>query len=154
MQRLLVLNASTAAPPVSPEVAQITVAREERRVERPVDKPDEKLHGHILERQGGPVKELEQPLVRIDLDERGNRRVIEIAIGVIDHALKLDWGNRAVHEWRNHGMRQLGIGAPTQSLHRRVGQPRPFGGYVKAAVAGEARQHDLLETEDWCFAPG
>ena len=50
-----------AAPPVSPEVAPMIVARVAARRQHAVHEPRQQLHGHVLEGQRRPVEQLQHP---------------------------------------------------------------------------------------------
>ena len=90
-------NASMAAAPVSPEVAP-TRGMSALAHERAVHQPRHHLHGDVLEGERRPVKQLEQELVRPDLAERRDGRVMEAAIGLFEHGLEVGAGKRRLRE--------------------------------------------------------
>ncbi len=94
-------SASTAAPPVSPEVAQTTVKRLALGGQRVLVEPRQQLHGDILERQRRSVEQLEQPEPGRELAERRDRLVGEAGVGLVRH------------------LQQIGVGRP----HRRRSAP-------------------------------
>ena len=82
-------KASMAAAPVSPEVAPTIVARAPLPQQRAVHQPRHHLHGEILEGERRPVKQLEQPARGRNLAERRDGRVMEAAIGLVEHGLEV-----------------------------------------------------------------
>ena len=70
-------KASTAALPVSPEVAPTMVARAPRALRTWSISRAEELHRHVLEGERRAVEELEHEEVVADLDERADGRVAE-----------------------------------------------------------------------------
>ena len=71
-----------AAEPVSPEVAPTMVTRWPRSRQHMVVEPAQKLQRHILEGQGRPVEQLQQPGPGIDLLQGRHRLVAETGIGL------------------------------------------------------------------------
>jgi len=65
-----------------------------------VHQPGEQLHRDILERQRRAVEQLHDEAVRAGLDERGDRRVTEGTISLVDHGAERLVGNLAVGERR------------------------------------------------------
>ena len=53
-----------------------------------VEEPADELQREILERERRPVEELQQPLVRVELHERADRRVAEPGVGLVAQALE------------------------------------------------------------------
>ena len=78
-----------AAAPVSPEVAPTIVARAPLPQQRAVHQPRHHLHGEILEGKRRPVKQLEQPARRRNLAERRDGRMMEAAIGFVEHGFEV-----------------------------------------------------------------
>ena len=54
--------------------------------EHMVHEAGEELHRHVLEGERRPVEELEQEMVRPDLDERRDRVVPEGRVGLVEHS--------------------------------------------------------------------
>ena len=75
-------KASTAAPPVSPEVAQTMVRVRCLRLERALVQARQQLHRHVLERQGRAVEQLQQPQARIKLAQGRDGGVGEAGVGL------------------------------------------------------------------------
>ena len=75
-------KASTAAPPVSPEVAQTMVRTRPRSAEDVVVEPRQDLHRHVLERQRRAVEQLEQEAARGQLLQGRDGRVGEGRVGL------------------------------------------------------------------------
>ena len=86
------LNASTAALPVSPEVAPTMVARPPRAFRTWSISRAEQLHRHVLEGERRAVEELEHEEVVADLHERADRRMAERGVGRLDHAAEIGPG--------------------------------------------------------------
>ncbi len=86
-------------------------------------------------------------MVGVELDQGSNGWMIEAFIGIVDHALKFGWRDGALGEGRNHSMGYFGIRRAAQGIHRRVGQAWPAFRHVQSAVARQARQQDIFESE-------
>ena len=147
-------NASTAAPPVSPEVATTMVVRCRRRVQRVVHQAGEQLHRQVLEGEGRPVEQLEHEAVRPELDQGSHGRMAEGVIGFARHARELGILDGARGERRDHLAGDLGIGAAGKSRDLRGVERGPRLRHVQAAVAGEPGEGHVDEAERRSLAAG
>ena len=145
-------HASMAAEPVSPDVATTIVARSPRRRQLVVEQPADELQRHVLERQGRPVEQLEQPQPVADVDDRAHVGMVEARVGVGHRRVERSQVDRPVDVGRHH--RGGGGGVPVGRVRDRVGQRRPVLGDVQAAVAGEAGEQHVGELEHRGVAPG
>ena len=119
-----------------------------------IHEPGEELHRHVLEGERRPVKELQQEMVRSDLDERGYSRMAEARVGFLQHAPKRRLGDLAAREAADDTERRLGVAQPGEGADLPGRELRPDFRDIEPAVAGEAGQHDIAETEAWRFAAG
>ena len=86
----------------------------------------EQLERDVLECQGRPVKQLEQPLLLVELFERRHRLVGKAAIGLGGQFEQAFGGEASGHE-RGHDPRgQLGIGQPGHCRDLVLAEARPF----------------------------
>ena len=147
-------NASMAAAPVSPEVAPTMVQRRAAPIERAVHQARQDLHGDVLERERRTVKELQQPVVGPDLDQRRDRRMAEAAVGVGQEAAQLLLADLSADERADDAQRHLDVGEPGQIRDLIVRQAGPFGRHVEPAIARKPGQEHILETKLGRTAPG
>jgi len=63
------------------------------------------------------MKQLQQPVVAIELLERRHRRVVEAGIGVGDDGGEIVVGDAAAQERRHHPRGQFGIGQAGHGAH-------------------------------------
>ena len=77
--------------------------------ERAVHEPRHHLHGDVLEGERRPVKQLEQELVRTDLAERRDGRVMETAIGLFEHGLEVGQASVAFEKGAHDAVGDIGI---------------------------------------------
>ena len=140
-------NASTAAPPVSPEVATTMVVRSPAPLQRMVHQAGEQLHRQVLEGEGGPVKQLEHEAVRPELDKGSHRRMAEGVVGFPRHAGEFGIRDGARGERRDHLAGDLGIGTAGESRDLRGVERRPRLRHIEAAVAGEPGEGHVDEAE-------
>ncbi len=137
-------QASMAAEPVSPEVATTIVARLAAGGELVVEQATDELQGDVLERQRRAVEQLEQ-VQPVDLDHRAHVGVVEGGVGLGDEALEVGSIDRAVDVGPHHLDREVGVG-PVRRIPA-VGQLRPVGGDVEAAVVGQSCEQHVAEAE-------
>ena len=130
------------------------VRRSPRRGEHMVHQPRQKLHRHILEGEGGAVKQLERECVGAELAQRRDRGMAERAVGLACHAGEIGFADRISGETPDDLAGDFGVGAAGKPGDRRRFEPRPGLGHIEPAVAGEAREHGFGETERGGFAPG
>ena len=107
-------QASIAAEPVSPEVAPTMVTRWARSRQQMVEEPADELQRHILEGQGRPVEQLQEPGPGVDLLQRRHRLMAEIGIGVPDQAGELRLLDPPAEEGLHDPRRQIRIIQPDQ----------------------------------------
>ena len=148
-------NASMAAPPVSPEVAADDGERARRGRQHAVHQPRQELHGHVLEGQRRPVKQLQHPQVAIDLDQRRDGGMAEAGVGVAGEREQLaarDGSRRANGSSSDAATSANGLPAKAAIVSR--GELGPGLRHVEPAVARQARQQRVLEAELGRFASG
>ncbi len=105
----------------------------------------QQLHGHVLERQGRAVEQLQQPQTPLQLLQRGDGGVSEAGVGVLRHVperglVDLVAGEAPEHVGGHGRIVHAGIGS--QLVRRQLG---PDLGDVEAAVGGQAFQDDVEE---------
>ncbi len=69
-----------AAEPVSPDVAPMIVTVSPRRLELLLEEGADQLQGDVLERQGRPVEQLQQPQPVAQVAQRGDVGVVEARV--------------------------------------------------------------------------
>ena len=146
-------NASTAAPPVSPEVATDDGGALGALAQHVVHQPRHQLHGEILEGERRAVKQLEHEQTGTELDERRDGRMAEGAVGFPRHAREIGFRDGLADERPDHLDGDLGVRPPAKPAMVLASSDGPRLGHVKTAVAGEARQHHLDKIERRGFAP-
>ena len=81
---------------------------------KPLEQQAEQLHGHILERERRPVEQLEEPLIVVELHQRGDGGVGEAAIGLFAQREQRVRGHRIRDEGREHAGGGLRVGQAVQ----------------------------------------
>ncbi len=119
-----------------------------------VVEPGQDLHGHVLERQGGPVEQLQQPQPLIQLLQRGDGGVGEGLIGVLGHALEGSLVDLIPTEAGQDVGGQLGIAHPRIGGEVRGGELRPGLGDIEPAIGGQALENGVKEAGGGCAAAG
>ena len=114
----------------------------------------EELQRDVLEGEGRAVEQLEQPVVRVELNERGHRGVAEPAVRPLAHRAQLGFGERVADERGHDPDRGLGVGQAAQVRDLIPGQRRPRFGHVQSAVARETGERRRAEIEDRRGAAG
>ena len=100
------------------------------------------------------MKQFEDEIAHPELDQRGNRWMAELAIGLARHAGKVVFGNGVTDERTDNLDRDFRIG-PAGKARDRVGiELRPGRGNVEATVARKPRQGRLDEAERRGLTPG
>ena len=102
-------NASTAAPPVSPEVATTMVVRSPRCAQHVVHQPRHQLHGEILEGERRAVKQLQHEQAAAELRQRRDGRMTEGAVGLARHAGEIGVRQTVADERPDHLAGDLGV---------------------------------------------
>ena len=118
-----------------------------------VHQPGDQLHGEVLEGERRPMKQLEHEQTWAELRERRGRRVTERAVGLARHAGEIGLRNGGADEGLDHLDRDLGVRLTREAGDRFGIERGPRLRHVKAAVAGEPREHDLDEIERRGLAP-
>ena len=116
--------------------------------ERVIEHQAQELQRHVLEGQGRAVEQLEQ--VKSAVTQRLQRRHlggIEGGIGLGDQPAEGHLVERAADEGLHDAEGDLAIGLAFHRGDLGLRELRPLGGQVESAVAGQARQHDLLERQ-------
>ncbi len=93
------------------------------------------------------MEELEQPLVGVELPERGHCRMAESAIGIDDHRLEIGQGHFTASEFRDHRESDIGIGLARKRGELGFGEFRPLGGHIKSTVTRKAGEQHVLKGE-------
>jgi hypothetical protein len=144
-------NASTAAPPVSPDDDRGALAAPREHV---VHQPAEQLHRQVLEGQRRTVEQLEHEVARPVLPQWHHRRMAEAAVSLADHAGELMLGDVAADERADNFDGNFGVGPAGQACDGLRGKLRPIDRHEQAAVAREPGQRHVDKTELFCLAPG
>ena len=108
-----------------------------------IHQPRQKLHGNILEGEGGAVKKLQDELVRTGLNKGANRRMAERCIALVNDAAQ---GRRVyfiAYEGSEHAKGDLAIALAAHGADVVIGELRPRAGNVKTAIAGKPCQHRI-----------
>jgi hypothetical protein len=85
----------------------------------------EELHGHVLEREGGAVEELEDEEVVCDLDEGADGRMAKSRVGLLDHPVEVGHGDLPVDERAENRLRDVRVAPPGEALDGLRRQHRP-----------------------------
>src|SRR5579883_3099193 len=130
-------KASTAAPPVSPDVATMMVRRS----------PRPELHRDVFEGECRAMEQFERKGADVELRQGRDGWVTKRAIGLACHAREIGFDDGIVHKRADHLDRNFGIGPAGEGRNRLGRQPGPaFLGnvrHIEAAVTGKTRKHDL-----------
>ena len=146
-------TASMAAEPVSPEVAPTMVARWPR-LARSVwsSMRPRSCSATSLKASVGPWNSSSRcrphlPRYVAERLQRRDLRRLERGIGLADQAAEGRLVEGLADEGPHDAEGQLDIGQALERGDLGLGELRPLGGQIEAAVAGEAREHDVLEAE-------
>ena len=125
-----------------------------RLAEELLEQQSQQLQRDVLERQRRAVEQLEQPVLLVELHQRGDRLVREAAIGLrgqLEQAL----GRQAIaHERLHDPLCQFGIGQPGQRGDLGLAEAWPFARHVKPAVGGKPGKRGIGEIERGRAAAG
>ncbi|MNY54192.1 hypothetical protein D3C86_1900330 [compost metagenome] len=93
------------------------------------------------------MEQLQHPLVTIDLMQRCQGAMPELAARLFEHALEVCLGDRLPHKRTDHPVGQfvIGQGRPVGDVLRF--KQRQFERYEQPTVLGNARQYDLFEVD-------
>ena len=119
-----------------------------------VHQPRQQLHRQILERQSGAMEQFERECIDAELRDRCHGRMAERAVSFAHHAGEVGLGDGVADKKPDDFDRDLGIGPAGESSDRFRFEPRPGLRNVKAAVAGQTREHDFRKAERRGLAPG
>ena len=122
--------------------------------EEALEQQPEQLQRDILERQGRPVEQLEQPVARVELDQRRDRGVIEPAIGRLAQSAQLGRRQRIADKRLHHASRRLDIGQAGERGDLVMRQAGPGVGHVEPAVGSEPGESHRLEIKRGRAAAG
>ena len=100
------------------------------------------------------MEQLEQPLIVVKLLQGRHGRVAEAGIGLRNHALQIGIGNGPANERVHDGEGHILIAPPLEMGELPGRELGPCGGHVKAAIACQASQENVFETEFRGLAPG
>jgi hypothetical protein len=64
----------------------------------PVEEPPDQLQGDILERQGRPVKQLQEPGPLVELLQGRDRGVVKAGVGLLHHGFQVRRQRAVSHE--------------------------------------------------------
>ena len=102
-----------------------------------VEEPPDELQREVLEGQGRPVEELEQPFAGIELHERADSRMAEARVGLGAQPLQHGGLQLSARERPDHP----GGGAGVRLARANARQIGPALGNVQPAVAREPGEH-------------
>ena len=120
----------------------IAAARKER-----LEQQAEQLQRHVLESQRWAVEQFEQPMLFVELLERGHGGVRELAIGALAQAAQFVFGQAAFDKGQHHPRGKLGIG---QSAHCRDLFGRELGpcrGHIEPPIRSQPGERSAFEIE-------
>ena len=150
------LGASACGQPRDRGRARVAGGRHEHRdalvalAQHVLEEPAHELEREILERERRAVEELQQPLAGVELDERADRGMAELRVGLVAQALEQGGLQLIAGERADDARGEL-----------RVGRSRPDGRklgpalrHVQAAIAREAREQGVGEAERCRAAAG
>ena len=98
--------------------------------------------------------QLQQELIGSDLVERHHRGMAEGGVGLVGHAAEVGIGDFTGGKGLDDVDGDFPIGPAEEACDGVLRELRPDLGHVKAAVAGQPREHDLDEIECRGLAPG
>ena len=119
-----------------------------------VIEPPQQLHGHILERQGGAVEQLQQEAGGAQLLQGRDSAVGKGGIGLVAHIGEGLGGYVIADELAHHRRSDPGIGLAGKGGDLGLGEARPLGRDIEAAVRGQAREHGIEESDRRGLAAG
>ena len=119
-----------------------------------IEQPAKHLQRHVFERQRRAMKQFERERIHAELRQRCHGRMAECAVSLAHHAGEVGLADRIADKARDDVDGDLGIGAAGESGDFRRFQPWPGLRHVKAAVAGQTREHDFRKAERRGLAPG
>ena len=122
-------------------------------LQRAVHQPRHHLHGEILEGERRPVKQLEQPARRRNLAERRDGRVMEAAIGVVEHGFEVGEARIALEIGAHDAVGGFCIVEAGEGFDLGGRKTRPGFRHIEAAVAGKTREQRPFEGKGLRFAP-
>ena len=140
-------QAASAAEPVSPEVAPTIVTCSPPPLQHRVEHLPDELQRQILEGEGRPVKQLEEPQPLVDLHQRRHRPMPEPLIRSFRQRTKPGRrkcvaGEEPDDPGSNLSIGKAGIAAQGFGIERR----QPIR-HIEPAILGEARQQHRLERQ-------
>ncbi|MNN10446.1 hypothetical protein D3C81_1233680 [compost metagenome] len=119
-----------------------------------VKQTTQQLQGKVLERQGRAVEQLQHPLVAVQLTQRRDRGVGELAVGFFENLLEVGIGNAAGDERAHHPEGQLVVWQAGPGSNFFLGETRQVFRHVQAAIAGQTGQQDVFKIQGRCLAAG
>ncbi|MNO90249.1 hypothetical protein D3C76_817560 [compost metagenome] len=119
-----------------------------------VEQATEQLQGEVLERQGRAVEQLQHPLVAVQLTQRRDRGVGELAVGFFEDLLEVGVGDAAFDERAHHPEGKFVVRQAGPRGDFFLGEAWQVFRDVQAAVAGQASQQDVFEIEGRSLAAG
>ena len=120
--------------------------------EERLEQPAKQLQRDILEGERRPVEQFEQPVLLVELQQRRNGGVAEIAIDRVAQRQQFILGQAARNEGRHDPRGEIGIGKAAHGANLGLTETRPLGWDIEAAIAGEAGQRHPFEIERRCAA--
>ncbi|MNC47807.1 hypothetical protein D3C75_968900 [compost metagenome] len=100
------------------------------------------------------MEQLQHPFVAVQLTQRGNRGVGELAVGFFEDLLEVGVGDAAFDERAHHPEGQLVVGQAGPRGDFFLGEAWQVFRHVEAAVAGQASQQHVFEIQGRCLAAG
>ena len=101
----------------------------------------------------GPVKQLQDEKIVVDLLEGRDRLVPEVSVGRLDHAVERRTVEIVADVGTKDGLGDIAIGLAREGRDLLSREKRIALREIKAAVARETGQHGLAEGQDGCIAP-
>ncbi|MNE30993.1 hypothetical protein D3C80_1245370 [compost metagenome] len=119
-----------------------------------VQQATEQLQGKVLERQGRAVEQLQYPFVAVQLTQRGDCGVGELAVSFFENLLEVGIGNATGDERAHHPECQLVVRQACPGGNFFLGETRQVFRHVQAAIAGQTGQQDVFKIQGRCLAAG
>jgi hypothetical protein len=119
--------------------------------QRRIKELPQQLQRQILEGEGRSVKQLQQPQIVVELDQRRHRLVAKPGIGRLAQPAQLAGRKAVAGEEADDAGREIGI---RQAAHLRQVERRQRFRHVQPAILGEAGQQHVLEGMGRRLGPG
>jgi hypothetical protein len=124
------------------------------RREHLIHQPPKELHRQVFEREGRPMKQLKDKIVRPELDERRDRRMAEAAIRLARQATEVVLRDGLADEQPHDLGHDFRVRASGKTGNRRSIEPRPGRRNIQAAIVGQSCQRDFDKAKRRGLASG